>query len=185
MTDTPGSTTSIDAAFADAAQAERAVAQLQEHGVDPDRIDIDHGHTARPGRTAAEDRDTLDRMSGSWWFGWVVGALSGAVVGAVIGGFSIGWGRPVFWGIVVGLTVAFGALGGLWGFFAGFAARANRRGRTGDRTDPAQARQRAAAEPPQPSGQPEVPDAVRVIVRVTPDEHDTVLRILRAEGGAS
>lgn len=185
MSETPGSTTTVDAEFADAAQAERAVAQLQDYGVDPDRIDINHGHTPRPGRTAAEDRDTLDRMSGSWWFGWVAGAVTGAVVGAVIGGLSIGWGRPVFWGIVIGLTVAFGALGGLWGFFAGFTARANRRGRTADGADPAQARQRAAGEAPQPSGEPEVTDAVRVVVEVTPDERDTVVRILRREGTAS
>lgn len=103
----------VEAAFADAAQAERAIAQLQHHGIDDARIDVEHGGTARPGRTAAADRVTVDRMSGSWWLGWVVGALIGLVAGALIGGFGIGWGTQVFWGITIGLTFGCAALGGL------------------------------------------------------------------------
>ncbi|CAN5844217.1 hypothetical protein BH23ACT10_BH23ACT10_21270 [soil metagenome] len=72
----------------------------------------------------------------------------------------------------------------MWGFFAGFAARSRSRGATQDGADSAQARQRAAGEPPQPSGQPKVPDAVRVIVHAEPGQHDTVRRILREKGGA-
>lgn len=174
---------SVEAAFADAAQAERAIAQLQHHGIDDARIEVEHGGTAQPGRTAAADRDTVDRMSGSWWLGWVVGGLTGLAAGAIVGGFAIGWGTPVFWGLTIGLTVAFAALGGLWGFFAGFAARSSRGGAASRRTDSARARQRSVGEPPE-SDRPEVPDAVRVVVRTKPGEEDTVHRILQTKGGA-
>lgn len=58
----------VEAAFADAAQAERAIARLQHHGIDDARIDVEHGRTAAPGRTAADDRDTVTacRGRGGW-----------------------------------------------------------------------------------------------------------------------
>lgn len=51
------------AAFADAAQAERAVAQLQSHGIDAARISVEHGGTTAPGRTTAADREIAARGS--------------------------------------------------------------------------------------------------------------------------
>ena len=66
MSDSNDTTTTVEAAFADAAQAERAVVQLQEHGVAPEQIDIEHGHTAGPGRTAAQRR----RRCPTWRTAW-------------------------------------------------------------------------------------------------------------------
>jgi hypothetical protein len=153
----------VEAAFADAAQAERAVAQLQQHDIDADRIDVQHGGTDQPGRTAGKDRAVADRMGGSWLAGGSIGLVAGVVLGAVIGGLVSGWGTAMFWGLVIGLGAALHVIGGLWGLMGGFSGRSRAR-------DPQQA--------------PAVPDAVRVIVRTKPGEHDTVLRILREKGGA-
>lgn len=153
----------LEAAFADAAQAERAVAQLQQHGVDGDRIDVEHGQTAQPGRTAAKDRAITDRMGGSWLAGGTVGLIVGVVLGAVIGGITSGFGSGPFWGLTIGLGAMLFVIGGFYGLFAGFSGRSS------------------AKDPEQP---PAVPDAVRVVVRTKPGEHDTVLRILREKGGA-
>lgn len=59
---------SVEAAFADAAQAERAIAQLQHHGIDDARIEVEHGGTAQPGRTAPQTvtRSTACRAHGGW-----------------------------------------------------------------------------------------------------------------------
>jgi hypothetical protein len=156
----------IQAAFADAAQAERAVAQLQHHGVDLDRIDVEHGDTAEPGRTAAEDRELADRITGSWATGAAVGTITGVLLGAIIGGVAFGWFGAGFWGLTIGLGAALGGVGALWGMFAGFAGRSTR-------TRDYDADHR-----------PELPDAVRVTVATKPGEHDTVRRILAEKGGA-
>jgi predicted lipid-binding transport protein (Tim44 family) len=156
----------IQAAFADAAQAERAVAQLQHHGVDLDRIDVEHGDTAEPGRTAAEDRELADRITGSWATGAAVGTITGVLLGAIIGGVAFGWFGAGFWGLTIGLGAALGGVGALWGMFAGFAGRSTR------------TRDYDADHPP------ELPDAVRVTVATKPGEHDTVRRILAEKGGA-
>lgn len=153
----------VEAAFADAAQAERAVAQLQQHGVDADRIDVQHGGTDLPGRTAGKDRAVADRMGGSWLTGGSIGLVVGVVLGAVIGGLAGGWGSAMFWALVIGLGAVLHVIGGLWGMMGGFSGRSRAR-------DPQQA--------------PSVPDAVRVLVRTMPGEYDSVLRILREQGGA-
>lgn len=154
----------VEAAYADAAQAERAVAELQQHGVDSDRIDIEHGGTARPGTTAAADRAIADRMAGSWAIGAASGTVVGAVLGAVIGTITSGAGTSVFWALVIGLGAALGGVGTLWGLFAGFARRDTQQAGSGD--------------------QPELRDAVRVVVRTKPGEGDDVRRILARKGGA-
>lgn len=157
----------VEAAFADAAQAERAVAQLQQHGVDAERIDVERGDTAAPGRTAAEDRETVDRITGSWAAGAGGGTLLGLIIGAIIGAAVFGIGSQGFWGVTIGVAAALGGVGALWGMFAGFTGR-------GGRTRRFDAEHR-----------PELSDAVRVIVAAKPDEHDTVRRILSGEGGAT
>jgi len=153
----------VEAAFADAAQAERAVAQLQEHGVEAERIDVEHGHTDAPGRTAAKDRAVVDRMEGSALTGGAAGLVLGVVLGAVIGGVASGWGSPMFWGLTIGLGVALLVIGGLYGLFGGFTGRSR------------------AKDPQRP---PDLPDAVRVVVRTRPGEHTTVREILQRQGGA-
>lgn len=160
-------TTPVQAAFADAAQAERAVAQLQEHGIDEDRIDVEHGHTASPGRTAAEDREIADRVAGSWATGAAIGTVVGVVIGAVIGTLTSGAFSSVFWALILGCGGGVGGVGALWGMFAGFAKRSSRTRSYDDRHAPA------------------LSDAVRVIVATEPGQLDTVRRILREWGGAT
>jgi hypothetical protein len=153
------------AAFADAAQAERAVAQLQQHGIDAARITVDRGGTTAPGRTAAADREIADRIAGGWLSGAAIGTIVGAIVGAVIGGFVFGLFTSGFWATTIGVGVAGGGVGALWGMFAGFAGRGSRTGHV----DPEQ----------RPLG-----DAVRVTVATKPGEDETVRRILGEQGGA-
>jgi hypothetical protein len=153
------------AAFADAAQAERAVAQLQQHGIDEARITVGSGGTAAPGRTAAADREIVDRLAGSWFAGAAIGAIIGATLGGVIGGLVFGVSTSGFWSAIAGGLFAGGGLGALWGMFAGFAGRGSRTGHV----DPEQR---------------ELPDAVRVIVATKPGEDETVRRILGEQGGA-
>lgn len=154
------------AAFADAAQAERAVAQLQHHGIDAARISVEHGGTAAPGRTAAADREIADRIVGAWATGAATGTVVGVILGAIIGGLAFGWLSSGFWGTTIGVGVACGGVGALWGMFAGFAGGGS--GTSGH-----------DAEQP-----PELPDAVRVIVSTKPGEEDAVRRILAEQGGA-
>lgn len=161
MSDSDQTTMTVEAAFADAAQAERAVVQLQEHGVAPEQIDIEHGHTAGPGRTAAQDEGTVTRLAGSWWSGVLVGALIGGLLGALIGALTFGAGTPGFWALSLGVGGGGAGLGALYGMFAGFATRS-------DRTR-------------QPS--PELADAVRLLVAVAPDQVDAARRIIRDKGG--
>ena len=164
----------VAAVFADAAKAERAVAQLQQAGIDAERIDIAHGGAAapdrttaaEPGRTAAEDRDIVDNMSGSFVSGALTGTVVGAVLGAVIGGLAFGWLSAGFWATTIGVGAALGGVGALWGMFAGFAGRSRRT-------------RRYDAE-----HRPDLPDAVRVTVHTKPGEEDTVHRILHDRGGA-
>lgn len=152
------------AAFADAAQAERAVAQLQQHGIDAGRITVDRGGTTAPGRTAAADREIADRIAGAWASGAAIGTVVGLVLGAIIGAIAFDPFTPGFWGTTIGVAVACGGVGALWGMFAGFAGRGSRTGRV---------------EPEQrPLG-----DAVRVTVATKPGEEDTVHRILAEQGG--
>jgi hypothetical protein len=155
-----------EAAFADAAQAERAVAQLQSQGIDAGRISVERGETTAPGRTAAADREIADRISGSWATGSAIGTVGGAILGAIIGGLVFDLFTPGFWGTTIGVAVAAGGVGALWGMFAGFAASgsgATRRSDTEHR---------------------ELRDAVRVIVATKPGEDQTVRRILGEQGGA-
>jgi len=152
------------AAFADAAQAERAVAQLQQHGIDAGRITVDRGGTTAPGRTAAADREIADRIAGAWASGAAIGTILGLILGAIIGAVAFDLFTPGFWGTTIGVGVAGGGVGALWGMFAGFAGRGSRTGRV---------------EPEQrPLG-----DAVRVTVATKPGEDDTVRRILADQGG--
>jgi hypothetical protein len=155
------------AAFADAAQAERAVAQLQSHGIDAARISVEHGGTTAPGRTAAADREIADRISGSWATGAAAGTVGGAILGAIIGGLTFGWFTSGFWALTIGVGVAGGGVGALWGMFAGFAARGSRTTRRLD------------------TEHRELRDAVRVIVATKPGEDETVRRVLGEQGGAA
>jgi len=155
----------VEAAFADAAQAERAVAQLQHEGIDGDRITVERGGTARPGRTAAKDRQISNRMIGSWLRGAGIGGVTGVVLGLLIGAFTLGAFSAESWAIAIGLGVGLGVVGGLVGGMTGFGKRSRR--------------QSSAAE-----GRPEVLDAVRVLVAVQPGEHDTVQQVLAENGGA-
>lgn len=156
----------VEAAFADAAQAERAVVQLQEHGVPPERIDIEHGHTASPGRTAAEDQGTASRLAGSWLGGVALGALLGGLLGALIGTLTFGAATPGFWALALGIGGAGAGLGALYGMFAGFSGQSDRTRRYSDDHPPA------------------LTDAVRLLVAVDADQLDTVRRIVRDKGGA-
>lgn len=156
----------VEATFADAAQAERAVAELQQHGVEPQRIDVQHRQGVAPGLTADRDEQIAHRLFSSWAAGAATGGAIGVVLGAVIAGFSVGWFTPVFWGVVVGLGVALAAVGLLWGMFARFGMR--------------------GGPPPYDADQPvEVRDAVHVVVRAEPDEREDVRRILLDKGGAA
>jgi hypothetical protein len=159
-------TTTVEASFADAAQAERAVVQLQEHGVPAERIDVEHGHTSSPGRTAAEDQGTVTRLAGSWWTGVLVGALVGGLIGAIIGAVAGGIGSRIFWALALGCGGGGAGVGALWGMFAGFA----RRGRGTRSLDDA--------------NRPELSDAVRLLVAVDDQQLDSVRRIIREKGGA-
>ena len=165
MSDTQPSTRPIEAAFADAAQAERAAAQLQEHGIPPDRIDVEHGATAPPGRTAAEDAETVRRMAGSWWVGVLSGSVVGGVIGAIIGAVVGGVGSGVFWGLAFGCGGAGAGAGALYRMFTGFAGRS---------------RQTRALDD---EHRPELTDAVRLIVAAEAGQIDTVRRIVRDKGG--
>lgn len=159
-------TTTVEASFADAAQAERAAVQLQEHGVPADRIDVEHGHTSSPGRTAAADQGTATRLAGAWWGGVIVGALVGGLIGAVIGAAAGGIGSRIFWALALGCGGGGAGVGALWGMFAGFARRS--RG----------TRSLGQANPP------ELSDAVRLLVAVDDSQVDSVRRIIREKGGA-
>lgn len=165
MSDTHHSTRPVEASFADAAKAERAAVQLQEHGIPADRIDIEHGATAAPGRTAAEDNETMTRMASSWWGGVLVGAIAGGLLGALIGLVVSGLGTGVFWGLSFGVGGAGAGLGALYGMFTGFVGRSSRTRQFDD------------------DHQPELRDAVRLLVAVEPDQLDTVRRIVRETGG--
>jgi len=166
MSDTHPSTMPVEAAFADAAQAERAAVQLQEHGIPGDRIDVEHGATASPGRTAAEDAETMNRMAGSWWGGVLLGAIAGGLLGALIGLVVSGAGTGVFWGLALGVGGAGAGLGALYGMFTGFVGRSSRTRQFDD------------------DHRPELGDAVRLLVAVEPDQLDTVRRIVREKGGS-
>jgi hypothetical protein len=155
----------VEAAFADAAQAERAAAQLQEHGVPPDRIDVERGATAAPGRTAAEDEQAAKRLAGSWWLGVLVGAVVGGLIGALIGALAGGVGSGVFWGLALGCGGAGAGVGALYGMFAGFTGQSRRTRALGD------------------GNRPELTAAVRLIVAAEADQIDTVRRIVRDKGG--
>lgn len=159
-------TTTVEAAFADAAQAERAAVQLQEHGVPAGDINVEHGHTAAPGRTAAEDQNTATRLAGSWWGGMVSGAVIGGIIGAVIGAMVDGVGSALFWGLAFGAGGGGAGVGALWGMFAGFARRSGR------------------TRPPGDANRPELTDAVRLLVAVEATQLDAVRRIIREKGGA-
>lgn len=165
MSDSNHTTMTVEAAFADAAQAERAVVQLQEHGVAPEQIDVEHGHTAGPGRTAAQDEGTVTRLAGSWWSGVLLGALVGGLLGALIGALTFGAGTPGFWALSLGAGGGGAGLGALYGMFAGFAGRSDRTRRYNEH------------RPPQ------LTDAVRVLVSVEPEQLDTARRIIRDKGG--
>jgi hypothetical protein len=165
MTDTHPSTHPVEASFADAAKAERAAVQLQEHGIPADRIDIEHGATSAPGRTAAEDSETVTRMAGSWWGGMLVGALAGGLLGALIGLVVSGPGTRLFWGLAFGVGGAGAGLGALYGMFTGFVGRSSRTRQFDD------------------AHRPELRDAVRLLVAVEPDLVDVVRRIVREKGG--
>lgn len=162
----PTSTTTVEASFADAAQAERAAVQLQEHGVPADRITVEHGHTASPGRTAAEDQGTATRLAGAWWGGMVTGAIVGGLIGAVIGAVVDGIGSNVFWALALGCGGGGAGVGALWGMFAGFAGRSRRTRPLGD------------------TNRPELSDAVRLLVAVENGQLDAARRIIREKGGA-
>ena len=165
MSDTQPSTRPVEAAFADAAQAERAAVQLQEHDIPADRIDIEHDATASPGRTAAEDAETMKRMAGSWWGGVLVGTVVGGLLGALIGLVVSGPGTRVFWGLAFGVGGAGAGLGALYGMFTGFVGRSSRTRQFDE------------------DHRPELSDAVRLLVAVEPDQLDTVRRIVREKGG--
>lgn len=165
MSDIHPSTRPVEASFADAAKAERAAVQLQEHGISGDRIDVEHGATAAPGRTAAEDSETVTRMARSWWGGVLVGAIAGGLLGALIGLVVSGVGTGVFWGLSFGVGGAGAGLGALYGMFTGFVGRSSR------------------TRPFDDDHQPELRDAVRLLVAVEPDQLDAVRRIVREEGG--
>lgn len=159
-------TTTVEASFADAAQAERAVVQLQEHGVPADRINVERGHTAAPGRTAAEDQGTATRLAGSWFGGVLAGAVIGGLLGVVIGALTFGAGTAGFWGLTLGAGGAGAGVGALWGMFAGFTGRSRRTKPLGD------------------ANRPELSDAVRLLVAVEAAQLDSVRRIIREKGGA-
>lgn len=159
-------TTTVEASFADAAQAERAAVQLQEHGVPPDRINVERGHTAAPGRTAAEDQGTATRLAGSWWGGMLTGALIGGLIGAIIGAVVDGVGSSLFWALAFGAGGGGAGVGALWGMFAGFAGRSSR------------------TKPLDDTNRPELTDAVRLLVAVDDAQLDAVRRIIREQGGA-
>lgn len=165
MSDTHPNTIPVEAAFADAAQAERATVQLQEHGVPGDRIDVEHGATASPGRTAAEDSEIAARLGGSWWGGVLIGALAGGLLGALVGALASGVGTGMFWGLAFGVGGAGAGLGALYGMFTGFAGRSSRTRRYSD------------------DNRPELRDAVRLLVAADPGQLDTVRRIVREAGG--
>ena len=165
MSDSQSSTRPVEAAFADAAQAERAAVQLQEHGIPADRIDVEHGATASPGRTAAEDNETMSRIAGSWWGGVLLGAVVGGLLGALIGVVVSGLGTGVFWGLSFGVGGAGAGLGALYGMFTGFVGRSSRTRQFDD------------------DHRPELSDAVRLLVAVEPHQLDTVRRIVREKGG--
>lgn len=165
MSDTQPSTRPVEAAFADAAQAERAAVQLQEHGIPADRIDVERGATASPGRTAAEDTETMNRMAGSWWSGVLLGSIVGGMLGALIGLLVSGLGTSVFWALSFGVGGAGAGLGALYGMFTGFVGRSSRTRQYDD------------------EHHPELSDAVRLLVAVEPDQVDTVRRIVREKGG--
>lgn len=159
-------TTTVEASFADAAQAERAAVQLQEHGVPAERINVEHGHTAAPGRTAAEDQSTSTRLAGSWWGGMATGAIVGGLIGAVIGALVDGVGSNLFWALALGAGGGGAGVGALWGMFAGFSGRSSRTRPLGD------------------ANRPELTDAVRLLVAVDDGQLDSVRRIIREKGGA-
>lgn len=165
MSDTQPSTPPVEASFADAAKAERAAVQLQEHGIPADRIDIEHGATAAPGRTAAEDSETMTRMAGSWWGGVLLGAIAGGLLGALIGLLVAGAGTAVFWALALGCGGAGAGLGAWYGMVTGFAGRSRRTRQFDDHH------------------RPQLRDAVRLLVAVEPDQLDTVRRIVREKGG--
>lgn len=165
MSDTHPGTRPVEAAFADAAQAERAAVQLQAHGIPAERIDVGHGATAAPGRTAAEDTETMGRMAGSWWSGVLTGAIVGGLLGAVIGLIASDVGTNVFWGLSFGVGGAGAGLGALYGMFTGFVGR-SRRTRRFD-----------------VDHRPELRDAVRLLVAVEAHQLDSVRRIVRDTGG--
>lgn len=156
----------ISASFADAADAERAVDELRHQGIDVDRIEVEHGGTAAPGRTAAEDRALADRITGSWAIGSAIGTVIGLIVGAIIGAAAYGAFTAGFWGLTLGVGFAGGGLGALWGMFAGFAGR-GRKTRNLDEQH-----------------RPELRDAISVHVAAKPGEHDTVRRVLAEKGGS-
>lgn len=158
--------TTVEASFADAAQAERAAAQLQEHGVPADRINVEHGYTSTPGRTAAEDQGATTRLVSAWWGGVVVGALVGGLIGAIIGAAAGGVGSREFWALALGCGGAGAGVGALWGMFAGFAGRSGGTRSLGD------------------ANRPQLTDAVRLLVAVDDGQLDSVRRIIREKGGA-
>lgn len=65
MSDIQPSTRPVEAAFADAANAEYAAAQLQEHGIPAERIDIEHG-AAEPGQLDAVRRIVREKGGTLW-----------------------------------------------------------------------------------------------------------------------